>query len=219
MFSTNTSVSTGSNPLAMIYGLLSLTLIPTIGGAYVGMIMHIGSFGLMGALLMFGVMFGVVYGIKKSPPPVATALLFGFTFLMGLMMSAGIQAALSSPGGASIVINAGAMTVATFGVMSFIGATTKKDLGGLGKFLFVGLVILIVASLLNIFLHEPVLNLVIAAAGAILFSLYILFDVNAIVKGGNTDPLMATLALYLDIVNLFMSLLNLLMSLSGNSRD
>lgn len=219
MNSSDISINTSGSSLAKVYGMLTLTLIPTIIGAYLGGLFNIASSGWIGSILLFVTLLGLIFAIRKAPKGIATALLFAFTFIMGLTISTGIQYALSSPGGSSLVINAFAMTVGTFGVMSFIGATTKKDFGRLGSFLFAGLIVVILASVINLFLHEPLFNLVISGVSAILFSIYIIFDVNRIVKENNVDVVDATLALYLDIINLFMSLLNILSALSGNNRD
>ena len=85
----------------------------------------------------------------------------------------------------------------------------------MGKFLFVGLVILLAASLVNMFFAIPALALTISAVSVLLFSAYILYDIGNIVNGGETNYIMATLQIYLDIYNIFVNLLNLLMALSG----
>jgi modulator of FtsH protease len=92
---------------------------------------------------------------------------------------------------------------------------TRKDFSFMGKFLFIGLIVLIVASLVGMFWHVPGLHLAISAAAVLLFSAYILFDVSRIINGGETNYVMATLNLYLDIYNIFVHLLNLLMAFAG----
>ncbi|MDO8311725.1 MAG: Bax inhibitor-1 family protein, partial [Sideroxyarcus sp.] len=89
------------------------------------------------------------------------------------------------------------------------------DFSFMGKFLFIGLILLIVASLANLFFQIPALSLTISSIAVLIFSAYILFDVSRIVHGGETNYVMATLGLYLNIYNLFIHLLSLLMAFSG----
>lgn len=208
-----------SSVLPKVYGLLAASLIPTAIGAYLGMAINFAATGWIGFLILLAATFGVSYGIQKASSGVAMTLLFGFTFLMGMFLSTILQFALNSANGGSLVVTAAAMTFGVFVIMSMIGATTKKDLSGMGSFLFVGLILLIIGGLANIFFQIPLLSLVLSGVGALLFSLYILFDINNIVQHDNVNPIQATLSLYLNIINLFMSLLNILMALSGNSRD
>jgi FtsH-binding integral membrane protein len=110
---------------------------------------------------------------------------------------------------------AGGMTAAVFFVMATIATVSKRDFGFLGKFLFVGLILLIVASLANLFLHIPALTVTVSAIAVLIFSAYLLHDVSSIVRGGQTNYIMATLALFLDIYNIFINILNLLLIFSG----
>lgn len=213
------ALSSKASMLSQVFGLLALTLIPTIIGGYVGMVNHIFAYGWGASLAMFFVLMGVFFIIPRVSKPIGVGLLFVVTFIMGLMGSGMISLALSMQNGGQLIATAGSITVGTFAIMSLIGATTKKDLSGLGGFLFVGLIIVILAGIVNIFLQLPILYLVGSAVGAILFSLYILYDINRAVNSQGNDPVMITLALYLDIYNLFMNLLNILMILSGNKRD
>ncbi len=107
------------------------------------------------------------------------------------------------------------MTAAIFFAMAGIATVTKRDFSFMGKFLFVGLILLIVASLANLFFQLPVLTITISAIAVFVFSLYILFDVSNIVRGGETNYITATLNLFLDVYNIFISLLNLLLVFSG----
>jgi FtsH-binding integral membrane protein len=117
--------------------------------------------------------------------------------------------------GAELIGMAAGGTGVIFFGLATIATVTKKDFSFMGKFLFIGLILLLVASLANIFLHIPVLSLTISAIAVMIFSAYILFDVSQIIHGGETNYIMATLSLYLDIYNLFINLLNLLMMLTG----
>mgnify|MGYP003396411320 CR=1 FL=1 len=85
----------------------------------------------------------------------------------------------------------------------------------MGKFLFIGVILLLVASLANIFFAIPALSLTISAIAILIFSAYILYDISQIIHGGETNYVMATLTLYLDIYNIFVNLLSLLMAFAG----
>ena len=110
-------------------------------------------------------------------------------------------------------------TGAIFFTLASVASVSKRDFSGLGKFLFVGMILILLAAVANIFFQIPALSLTIAVAAVGIFSAYILFDVQRIVNGGETNYITATLAVYLDIYNLFVSLLNLLMIFTGNDRD
>jgi modulator of FtsH protease len=99
--------------------------------------------------------------------------------------------------------------------LATLATVTKRDFSFMGKFLFIGVILLIVASLANLFFQVPALALTISAIAVMIFSAYILFDVSQIVQGGQTNYVMATMNLYLDIYNIFVNLLNLLMAFSG----
>ena len=126
-----------------------------------------------------------------------------------------LQVALGFRNGPQMIGMAGAGTGIVFFAMSTIATVTKKDFGFLGNFLFVGLILLVVASIANLFFQVPAISLAISAVGVLIFSMYLLFDVSRIVNGGETNYIMATMAIYLDIYNLFISLLNILMVLTG----
>jgi modulator of FtsH protease len=100
--------------------------------------------------------------------------------------------------------------------LSAIATTSKRDFSFMGKFLVIGLVLLILASLVNLFFQVPAASLAISAIAVLIFSGFILFDVNRIVRGGETNYIMATLALYMNIYNLFVNLLHLLLAFMGN---
>ncbi|CAG0942716.1 partial Modulator of FtsH protease YccA, partial [Anaerolineae bacterium] len=126
-----------------------------------------------------------------------------------------LQVALHLKNGAQLVGMAAGGTGLVFFGLATLATVTKKDFSFMGKFLFIGLILLIVASLANIFLAIPALSLTISAMAVLIFSAYILYDVSRIVHGGETNYVMATLGLYLNIYNLFVSLLQLLMAFAG----
>jgi modulator of FtsH protease len=202
------------------YMMLGLTMIPTVIGAVMGINMNftfMAQHPFMGMLGMLAVMFGLFWGIAKNRDSgVGVALLLALTFFMGIMLGPILQAALHLKNGAQLVGLSAGGTGVIFLSLAGYATVTRKDFSFLGNFLFVGLILLIIASLANMFFAVPAASLAISAVAILIFSGYILFDVSQIVHGGQTNYVMATLALYLDIYNLFVNLLSLLMALSGN---
>jgi modulator of FtsH protease len=201
------------------YALLALSMVPTVLGALTGIQLNFSLLAgspMISFLLFLGVAWGFMWGIQKNKDSgVGVALLLGFTFFMGLMLSMSLRVALGFSNGGTLIAMAAGGTGAIFVTLAGVAATTKRDLSGLGKFLFAGLILVFVAILANIFFQIPALSLAISAICVVLFSAYILFDINRIVQGGETNYVTATLAVYLDIYNVFVSLLNLLMAFTG----
>jgi len=201
------------------YALLALSMIPTVLGAAIGVNTGFSFFAgspVISFLMFLGIAWGFLWGIERNKNSgLGVALLLGFTFFMGLMLSNILRVALGFSNGGSLIAMAAGGTGAIFAVLAGVASTTKRDFSGIGKFLFAGLILILIAGLANAFLQIPVLSLVISAVAIMVFSAYILFDINRIVQGGETNYVSATLAVYLDIYNIFVSLLNLLMALSG----
>ena len=209
-----------SKVLRNTYWLLALSMLPTIAGAFVGMSMNFAAVfatsPIMAPLLMFAAMFGMLFVVSALRNTAWGVLaVFGFTFVSGVMLAPMLQYAAGLSNGGQLVALAGGMTAAVFLVMATIATVSKRDFSFLGKFLFVGLILLIIASLANIFFQVPVASIAISAIAVMIFSLYLLYDVSAIVRGGQTNYIMATLALFLDIFNIFVNLLNLLLIFTG----
>ena len=205
------------------YWLLAASLVPTVLGAWVGMQFGFSWFAgspLIGVLLFLGIAFGFFYAIEKTKHSVTGVyLLLGFTFFMGLMLSRLIGIAVGMSNGVQLIGVAGAGTAAVFFGMASIASTTKRDLSNMGKFLMIGVILLIVASIANIWLQMPALMLTISTLAIAIFSLFLLYDLNRIVTGGETNYISATLSVYLSVYNIFSNLLVLLMSLFGGNRD
>ena len=201
------------------YMMLALTMIPTIIGAFIGTSINFSFMAghpIMSALLMFGMMMGLLFAVTALRNSVwGIVALLGFTLVAGVFLGPILQVALHLKNGAQLVGMAAGGTSIIFFSLATIATTTKKDFSFLGKFLFIGLILLIAASLANMFFQIPALALTISAIAVMIFSVYILFDVSRIVHGGETNYVMATLALYMDIYNLFINLLSLLMAFSG----
>jgi modulator of FtsH protease len=171
---------------------------------------------LISFLLFLGIAFGFMWGIERNKNSgLGVALLLGFTFFMGLMLSRILQFALGFSNGASMIAMAAGGTGAIFFTLSSIAAVSKRDFTGMGKFLFAGMILILLAAVANIFFQIPALSLTIAVAAVGIFSAYILYDISRIVQGGETNYVSATLAVYLDIYNVFVSLLQLIMAFTG----
>ena len=201
------------------YALLALSMVPTVIGALIGVQLKFTFFAgspVLAFLLFLGVAWGFIWGIERHKNSgVGVALLLGFTFFMGLMLSRILQAALGFANGGSLIALAAGGTGAIFFALAGIAATTKREFSSLGKFLFAGVILLLVAALANAFLQIPALALTISLLAVGIFSALILYDINRIVQGGEDNYISATLAVYLDIYNVFVSLLNLLLAFSG----
>ena len=218
----NTTVTVGAERnkvLRNTYMLLGISLVPTVIGALFGMSMNFGFMAqhpIMYSLGAFAVMMGMFFGISASRNSgLGVVLLLALTGFMGLMLGPILQMALGLSNGAQIVGLAAGGTATIFVVLASIATTSKRDFSFMGKFLMVGIVLLILASLANMFFQIPAMALTLSAVAVLLFSGFILFDVSRVVNGGETNYVMATLAIYLDIYNLFINLLQLLMAFMG----
>lgn len=201
------------------YMMLGLTMIPTIIGALIGLSTNftfLAQYPILGPLVMFGGMIGLLFAVTATRNSIwGIVLLLAFTFVAGWWLGPMLQYALQMQNGAQLVgLAAGGTAVAFFSLAGF-ATVTKKDFSFMGKFLFVGLILLIIASIANLFFQVPAASLTISAIAVMLFSAYILYDVSDIVHGGETNYVMATMRLYLDIYNLFIHLLNLLLAFAG----
>ncbi len=171
---------------------------------------------ILAPLVMFAVMMGMLFAVSALRNSVwGIAMLLGFTFVAGWFLGPILQHALHLRNGAQLVGLAAGGTGAIFFGLATFATVTKRDFSFMGKFLFIGVILLILASLANLFFAIPALSLTISAIAVLIFSAYILFDISQIVNGGETNYVMATMALYLDIYNIFVNLLNLLMAFGG----
>jgi modulator of FtsH protease len=203
------------------YWLLALSLLPTVLGAWVGVSTGVtrsltGGLGLM--VFMIGA-FGFMFAIEKTKNSAAgVPVLLGFTFFMGLMLSRLIAMVLGFKNGSELIMTAFGGTAGVFFVMATLATVIKRDLSGMGKFLFVGAMVLMFGAIINIFVGSSTGMLVISVAAIGIFSAYMLYDLKQIMDGGETNYITATLALYLDLFNVFQSLLALL-GIFGGERD
>ena len=216
----NASALTGANKvLRNTYALLGVSLFPTVIGALIGMSMNFGfaqASPIMFMLVTLAGIFGMFFLIRKNRNnSMGVVFLLGLTFLLGIMLGPILQVAFSLSNGGQIVSLAAGGTGVIFVTLAGIATTSKRDFSSMGKFLMIGLILLILAMLANMFFQIPALSLAISSIAVLIFSGFILYDVNRIVRGGETNYVMATLSLYLNIYNLFVHLLHLLMALMG----
>jgi modulator of FtsH protease len=192
------------------YQLFAASMLAGAVGAYVGMGMAgtIASFYWGLVILEIALIIGLNF--VKDKPGLALGMLFAFTFISGLTITPLLSNILNMPGGAGVVTNAFLMTSVAFGSLTLFAMNTTRDFSTMGKMLFIALIIVIVGGIANIFLGSPLLQLAIAGVSAVLFSFFILYDTQNIVKGNYDSPILAATALYLDFLNLFIALLQIL---------
>jgi modulator of FtsH protease len=223
---TQASVSTlapsANKVLRNTYMLLAISMVPTVLGAWIGVATGFSFFAanpLMGMMLFLAIAFGFFFAIEKTKNSAwGVVLLLAFTFFMGLMLSRLVGSVLGFRNGATLIGLAFGGTASIFAVMASIAATTKRDLSKMGKFLFIGMIMLLVAGVANIFLQIPALMIAFSLIAIAIFSAYMMYDINRIITGGETNYVSATLAIYLDVYNVFANLLALL-GIFGGSRD
>jgi modulator of FtsH protease len=171
----------------------------------------------MGAVLFLAISFGFFFAIEKfKDSGVGVLLLLGFTFFMGLMLSRLLGFALGMEHGARAIGLAFGGTAAVFAGMATIASTTKRDLSGMGKWMAGGALVILVMGLANIWLQMPALHLALCAMAVVVFSAFIVYDLKRVIDGGETNYVTATLAIYLNVYNVFTSLLQIILSLTGN---
>ena len=203
------------------YWLLALSMLPTVLGAWLGVETGLSKVlsGWMGLIVILVGGFGFIYAIEKTKNSAAgVPVLLSFTFFMGLMLSSLIAAVLGFKNGSSLVMTAFGGTAGVFFVMASLASVIKRDLSGMGKWLFVGAIVMMVGGIINVFVGSSVGMMVISMMGIAIFSAYMLYDIKQIIDGGETNYISATLALYLDIINVFQSLLALL-GIMGGEKD
>ncbi len=204
------------------YWLLALSLIPTVIGAAIGTNLDFGFMRASPVLSSFAILaifYGWIFAIERNRnSSLGVGLLLGFTLFMGLLLGPLFQSVLGFKNGVQLVMMAAGGTAAVFFGLAGLASSTTRDFGFLAKFLFVGFIVIMLAVVANIFLASPVLYLALLGMFILFSSAVILFQINAIVRGGETNYVSATLTLYVAIYNIFSSLLQLL-GIFGGSRD
>jgi len=203
------------------YWLLAISMLPTVLGAWLGVTTGLGHAfsGVMGMILMMAGAFGFIYAIERTKESATGVyVLLGFTFFMGIVLSRMIAMVLGFKNGAELVMTAFAGTAGVFFVMASLATVIKRDLSGLAKWLMVGVVVLMIGSIINLFIGSSTGMVVISMLSMAIFSAFMLYDLKQVMDGGETNYISATLTLYLDLINVFQSLLALL-GIFGGERD
>ena len=216
-----TSAEQRNRVLRNTYWLLALSMVPTVLGAWIGV--ATGITRAMGpgmtAIVFLAGAFGFIFAIEKLKNSAAgVPVLLGFTFFMGLMLSRLIGAVLGLQNGAGLIMTAFSGTGLIFLGMATMSTVIKRDLSSMGKFLFVGVIMLIVASIANIFLQSSAMMITLSVLAIGIFSAFIIYDLKRVRDGEETNYISATLSIYLDLYNIFQSLLAIL-GIAGGSRD
>ena len=195
------------------YWLLALSMIPTVLGAWIGVATGLMSAmsGGIGAIVFLAGAFGFMFAIEKTKhSSMGVVLLLAFTFFMGLMLSRMVGMVLGLSNGAGLIMTAFAGTGLIFLGMATLSSVIKRDLSAMGKWLFIGAIMLLVAGIANIFLQSSALMITLAVLAIGIFSAFILHDLKRVQDGLETNYISATLGVYLSLYNVFQSLLMLL---------
>lgn len=205
------------------YWLLAVSLIPTVAGAALGLFTGLNQ--IMAAspglsiMVFLGGAFGLMYAINKHRnSSLGVGLLLLFTFFMGVMLSRLLGFVFGMGNGAQLVMVAFGGTAAVFATMASLASSIKRDLSNMSRWLFVGAVMILVAAVANVFLQMPAMMLTISVLAIGIFSAFMLVDLQRVINGGETNYVSATLAIYLDVYNVFANLL-LLLGIFGGDRD
>lgn len=198
--------------------LLALTLLPTIGGAWFGMVSGLNAWVavhyIIGFIGFLAVLFALIFAVSATAESgIGVGILLLFTFVFGAMMSGAIEATLALKHGYMIVAQAAGGTALICFICGLYAMVTKRDFSSWGGALFGILCVLIIMMFLNLWLQLPALQLALSIVAVILFSVYLIYDVQQVVNGGETNYVRATLGIYLDIMNIFINLLSILSDL------
>ena len=207
----------GGSTLSAVFGLLGLSALFTAGGALVSIAVGGGVY-LIGLIGMFVTLIALQFLRERTP--INLILTFAFATLVGFMLGAILEAYIAA-GLGNLVLSAAAATGAVATVAGFVGYTTKRNLTRLGPALFIALIALLVAIVIGFFVHLALLQMVISAAGAVIFTLFLVFDLNRVARTeapSQGTVIMLAVSVYLDILNLFLFLLSLLGMTSGSRR-
>ena len=217
-----TSLEQRNRVLRNTYWLLALSMVPTVLGAWIGVATNLtAAMGAgMSAIIFLAGAFGFIFAIEKTKNSAAgVPVLLGFTFFMGLMLSRLVGHVLGMNNGAGLIMTAFAGTGAIFLGMATLSTVIKRDLSSMGKFLFVGVIMLLVAGIANIFLQSSALMITLSVVAIGIFSAFIIYDLKRVRDGLETNYISATLSIYLDLYNIFQSLLSILGFAGSSSSD
>lgn len=220
-FGNSVSSAARNKVLRNTYWLLAISLLPTVAGAWIGVATGITAAlsGMMGLVVFLGGAFGFIYAINKTKNSAAgVPVLLGFTFFMGLMISRLIAMVLGFTNGADLVMMAFGGTAAVFFAMASMATVVKRDLSGLNQWLTIGVILLVVGMLINMFVASSTGMVVLSMLAVAIFSAFLLVDIKRVIDGGETNYITATLSIYLSLINIFQNLL-MLLGIFGGSDD
>ena len=203
------------------YWLLALSMVPTVMGAWAGMALGLNRILTpgIGAMVFLGGAFGFMFAIEKfKNSAVGVPVLLGFTFFMGMMLSRMLAVVLGMSNGTNLVMMAFASTGAVFLGMATLASVVKRDLSGIARFMFIGMIVVFVAGIASIFIQSSALSITLAVLVSLIFSFFIMYDLKRVRDGEETNYISATLGVYLSIYNVFQSLL-MLFGIGGGSND
>ena len=215
------SLAQRNRVLRNTYWLLALSMLPTVLGAWVGVATGITTLmsPMVSMIVFLAGAFGFMFAIEKTKDSAAgVGVLLAFTFFMGLMLARLIATVLGFKNGASLIMTAFGGTALVFIAMASLASVIKRDLTNMGKFLMVGALLVLVAGVINMFVQSSALMITLSVLCIGLFSAFMLYDIKRVIDGGETNYITATLAIYLDIYNVFQSLLALL-GIFGGERE
>ena len=218
-FGASASNAQRNKVLRNTYWLLAISLLPTVAGAWIGVSTGITAAlsGMMGIVVFLAGAFGFIYAINKFKNSAAgVPVLLGFTFFMGLMISRLIAMVLGFSNSADLVMMAFGGTAGVFFAMASLATVVKRDLSGLNQWLTIGVVLLIVGMLINMFVASSTGMIVLSMLAVAIFSAFLLVDIKRIIDGGETNYITATLSIYLSLINIFQNLLMLLGIFGGD---
>lgn len=218
-FGNSVSSAARNKVLRNTYWLLAISLLPTVAGAWIGVATGITAAlsGMMGLVVFLGGAFGFIYAINKTKNSAAgVPVLLGFTFFMGLMISRLIAMVLGFSNGADLVMMAFGGAAAVFFAMASMATVVKRDLSGLNQWLTIGVILLVVGMLINMFVASSTGMVVLSMLAVAIFSAFLLVDIKRVIDGGETNYITATLSIYLSLINIFQNLLMLLGIFGGN---
>jgi modulator of FtsH protease len=203
------------------YWLLSLTMIPTVLGAWLGVATGLTTAltpGISMIVFLVGA-YGLMFAVEKTKNTAAgVPILLAFTFFMGLMLSRLVGSVLGLSNGASLIMLAFAGTGGVFFGMASLSSIIKRDLSSMGKFLFIGMIMVLVAAVANVFLQSSALMITLSVLVIGISSAFILYDLKRVKDGEETNYISATLGVYISLYNIFSNLLALL-GIFGGERD
>lgn len=191
-----------------VYAMLTVAIALATAGGYVGASIHLSPMvGLVLAIVSLVLIFALAAFPTGLP---GLAIMYTITTLLGMSIGPTIEHYLHMPNGPLVVFQSLLITAGIFIGLTLYAFVSKKDFSFLGGFLFVSLLVLILVGVVNLFVHSPMMNMLYSAGIAIIMSGYILYDTSKMIRSGEDQAILITLSLFLDIINLFLALLNLL---------